>query len=43
MQIETIMMMIPAIQVGIAAAALAASGYLMVSSIYAKVQQRFGS
>lgn len=43
MQIETIMMMIPAIQVGIAAVALVASGYMMFSAIFTKIQQRFNS
>ncbi len=41
MQIETIMMLIPAIQVGIAAAAIAVSGYLMVSHIFTRLQRRF--
>lgn len=43
MQIETIMMMIPAIQVGIVATATAYASYLMISSIYNKIQQCFSS
>ncbi|GEM_PF-4778697 len=43
MQIESIMMLIPAIQVAIAAAAIAASGYFMISHIFTKVQRHFSS
>jgi len=43
MQIETIMLMIPIIQVGIAAVAIAISGYMMVSGIFNKIQKRFSN
>jgi len=43
MQIESIMMIIPAIQVGIVATATAYASYLMISSIYNKIQQSFSS
>ena len=36
MHIESIMMLIPAIQVGIAAAAVALSGYMLVSRLYTR-------
>lgn len=36
MHIETIMMLIPAIQVGIAAAAVGLSGYMLLSHLYAR-------
>lgn len=43
MHIESILMLIPALQVGIAATAIAMSGYLMVSRLAAHMGRRWGS
>lgn len=43
MQIETIMMLIPAIQVAIVVIAIAYAGYLMASNIFTKAQRRLSS
>lgn len=43
MHIESIMMLIPALQVGVAATAIAMSGYLMFSKLVAHMGRRLGS
>lgn len=43
MHIESILMLIPALQVGIAAAAVAMSGYLMFSKLFAHMGRRLSN
>ena len=43
MHTETLMMLIPTLQVAIAATAIALSGYLMCSRLFAHMGRRFGN
>jgi len=43
MHTESLMMLIPALQVSVASAAVALSGYLMVTRLYSHIGRRLGS